>query len=201
MDNKVLFNIGYGLYVLTANEGEKDNGCIINTVMQVTSDPLQIAIAVNKKNYTNEMIQRTKKFNVSILSESAKFELFEHFGFQSGRDTDKFADFFDTKRSPNGVLYITQNTNSYMSAYVKQEIDLGTHTLFIAQLVASEVLSDEPTVTYTYYQNNIKPKPQNTNKKGWRCKICGYIYEGENLPADFICPWCKHGAVDFEKIE
>lgn len=201
MDNKVLFNIGYGLYVLTANEGEKDNGCIINTVMQVTSDPLQIAIAVNKKNYTNEMIQRTKKFNVSILSESAKFELFEHFGFHSGRDTDKFADFFDTKRSPNGVLYITQNTNSYMSAYVKQEIDLGTHTLFIAQLVASEVLSDEPTVTYTYYQNNIKPKPQNTNKKGWRCKICGYIYEGENLPADFICPWCKHGAVDFEKIE
>ena len=201
MDNKVLFNIGYGLYVLTANEGEKDNGCIINTVMQVTSDPLQIAIAVNKKNYTNEMIQRTKKFNVSILSESAKFELFEHFGFHSGRDTDKFADFFDTKRSPNGVLYITQNTNSYMSAYVKQEIDLGTHTLFIAQLVAAEVLSDEPTVTYTYYQNNIKPKPQNTNKKGWRCKICGYIYEGENLPADFICPWCKHGAVDFEKIE
>lgn len=200
MDNKVLFNIGYGLYVLTANEGEKDNGCIINTVMQVTSDPLQIAIAVNKKNYTNEMIQRTKKFNVSILSESAKFELFEHFGFHSGRDTDKFADFFDTKRSPNGVLYVTQHTNSYMSAYVKQEIDLGTHTLFIAQLVAAEILSDEPTVTYTYYQNNIKPKPQKTDKKGWRCKICGYIYEGETLPEDFICPICKHGAADFEKI-
>ena len=200
MDNKVLFNIGYGLYVLTANEGEKDNGCIINTVMQVTSDPLQIAIAVNKKNYTNEMIQRTKKFNISILTESAKFEVFEHFGFHSGRDTDKFADFVDTKRSPNGVLYITQNTNSYMSAYVKQEIDLGSHTLFIAQLVAAETLSEEPTVTYTYYQNNIKPKPQKTEKKGWRCKICGYIYEGEDLPADFICPWCKHGAIDFEKI-
>lgn len=200
MDNKVLFNIGYGLYVLTASEGEKDNGCIINTVMQVTSDPLQIAIAVNKKNYTNEMIQRTKKFNVSVLSESAKFEVFEHFGFHSGRDTDKFADFVDTKRSPNGVLYITQNTNSYMSAYVKQEIDLGSHTLFIAQLVAAETLSEEPTVTYTYYQNNIKPKPQKTEKKGWRCKICGYIYEGEDLPADFICPWCKHGAIDFEKI-
>ena len=200
MDNKVLFNIGYGLYVLTANEGEKDNGCIINTVMQVTSDPLQIAIAVNKKNYTNEMIQRTKKFNVSILSESSKFEIFKHFGFQSGRDVDKFASFYDTKRSPNGVLYITQNTNSYMSAYVKQEIDLGTHTLFIAQLVAAEILSEEPTVTYTYYQNNIKPKPQKTEKKGWRCKICGYIYEGENLPPDFICPWCKHGAIDFEKI-
>ncbi len=200
MDNKVLFNIGYGLYVLTASEGEKDNGCIINTVMQVTSDPLQIAIAVNKKNYTNEMIQRTKKFNVSILTESSKFEIFEHFGFHSGRDTDKFADFVDTKRSPNGVLYITQNTNSYMSAYVKQEIDLGTHTLFVAQLVAAEILSEEPTVTYTYYQNNIKPKPQKTEKKGWRCKICGYIYEGEDLPPDFICPWCKHGAVDFEKI-
>ena len=200
MDNKVLFNIGYGLYVLTANEGEKDNGCIINTVMQVTSDPLQIAIAVNKKNYTNEMIQRTKKFNVSILSESSKFEIFKHFGFQSGRDVDKFASFYDTKRSPNGVLYITQNTNSYMSAYVKQEIDLGTHTLFIAQLVAAEILSEEPTVTYTYYQNNIKPKPQKTEKKGWRCKICGYIYEGEDLPVDFICPWCKHGAVDFERI-
>ena len=200
MDNKVLFNIGYGLYVLTANEGEKDNGCIINTVMQVTSDPLQIAIAVNKKNYTNEMIQRTKKFNVSILSKSSKFEIFKHFGFQSGRDVDKFASFYDTKRSPNGVLYITQNTNSYMSAYVKQEIDLGTHTLFIARLVAAEILSEEPTVTYTYYQNNIKPKPQKTEKKGWRCKICGYIYEGEDLPVDFICPWCKHGAVDFERI-
>ncbi len=200
MDNKVLFNIGYGLYVLTANEGEKDNGCIINTVMQVTSDPLQIAIAVNKKNYTNEMIQRTKKFNVSILSESSKFEIFKHFGFQSGRDVDKFASFYDTKRSPNGVLYITQNTNSYMSAYVKQEIDLGTHTLFIARLVAAEILSEEPTVTYTYYQNNIKPKPQKTEKKGWICQICGYIYEGEYLPPDFICPICKHSAADFEKI-
>lgn len=195
-----MFNIGYGLYVLTANEGEKDNGCIINTVMQVTSDPLQIAIAVNKKNYTNEMIQRTKKFNVSILSESSKFEIFKHFGFQSGRDVDKFASFYDTKRSPNGVLYITQNTNSYMSAYVKQEIDLGTHTLFIARLVAAEILSEEPTVTYTYYQNNIKPKPQKTEKKGWICQICGYIYEGEYLPPDFICPICKHSAADFEKI-
>ena len=200
MNNNVLFNIGYGLYVLTANEGEKDNGCIINTVMQVTSDPLQIAIAVNKKNYTNEMIQRTKKFNVSILSESAKFEIFEHFGFHSGRNTDKFASFYDTKRSPNGVLYITQNTNSYMSAYVKQEIDLGTHTLFIAQLVAAEILSDEPTVTYTYYQKNIKPRPQPAAKKGWICKICGYIYEDEILPPDFICPICKHGAADFEKL-
>lgn len=200
MDTKVLFNIGYGLYVLTANEGDKDNGCIINTVMQVTSDPLQIAIAVNKKNYTNEMILRTKKFNVSVLSENAKFEVFKHFGFQSGRDSDKFADYFQTKRSPNGVLYITEDTNSYMSAYVKQEIDLGTHTLFIAQLVEAENLSETQTVSYSFYQKNIKPKPENTNKKGWRCTICGYIYEGEVLPADYICPVCKHGAVDFERI-
>ncbi len=200
MNTSVLFNIGYGLYVLTANENGKDNGCIINTVMQVTSDPLQIAIAVNKRNFTTGMIQNTKKFNISVLSENSKFEIFKHFGYQSGRDVDKFSDFFDTKRSPNGVLYITENTNSYMSAYVKQEIDLGTHIMFIAQLVEAEKLSDVSTVTYDYYQKNIKPAPQSTNKKGWRCKICGYIYEGENLPADFICPVCKHGAVDFEKI-
>ncbi len=200
MDTKVLFNIGYGLYVLTANEDGRDNGCIINTVMQVTSDPCQIAIAVNKRNYTTGMIQKTKKFNISILAESAKFSIFEHFGFHSGRDSDKFADFLDTKRSPNGVLYITQNTNSFMSAYVQQEIDLGTHIMFIAQLVAAETHSDEPAATYTYYQKNIKPKPQNTNKKGWRCKICGFIYENEVLPADYICPVCKHGAIDFERI-
>ena len=200
MDTNVLFNIGYGLYVLTANENGKDNGCIINTVMQVTSDPVQIAIAVNKRNFTTGMIQNTKKFNISVLSENSKFEIFKRIGYQSGKDVDKFSDFFDTKRSPNGVLYITKNTNSYMSAYVKQEIDLGTHILFIAQLVEAEKLSEIPTVTYNYYQKNIKPAPQSTNKKGWRCKICGYIYEGENLPADFICPVCKHGAVDFEKI-
>ena len=200
MDTNVLFNIGYGLYVLTANENGKDNGCIINTVMQVTSDPVQIAIAVNKRNFTTGMIQNTKKFNISVLSENSEFEIFKRFGYQSGKDVDKFSDFFDTKRSPNGVLYITKNTNSYMSAYVKQEIDLGTHILFIAQLVEAEKLSEIPTVTYNYYQKNIKPAPQSTNKKGWRCKICGYIYEGENLPADFICPVCKHGAVDFEKI-
>lgn len=200
MNTNVLFNIAYGLYVLTANENGKDNGCIINTVMQVTSDPVQIAIAVNKRNFTTGMIQNTKKFNISVLSENSKFEIFKRFGYQSGKDVDKFSDFFDTKRSPNGVLYITKNTNSYMSAYVKQEIDLGTHILFIAQLVEAEKLSEIPTVTYNYYQKNIKPAPQSTNKKGWRCKICGYIYEGENLPADFICPVCKHGAVDFEKI-
>ena len=200
MDTKALFKIGYGLYVLTANENEKDNGCIINTVNQVTSDPCQIAIAVNKKNYTTEMIQRTKKFNLSVISESADFEIFKRFGFQSGRDVDKFMGFFSTKRTPNGVLYITENTNSYMCCYVKQELDLGTHILFIAQLVDCEVLSEIPTATYDFYQRNIKPKPEATNKKGWRCRICGYIYENEILPADYICPVCKHGAVDFEKI-
>lgn len=199
MDTKALFKIGYGLYVLTAQD-EKDNGCIINTVMQVTSNPLQVAIAVNKRNYTNAMIQKTRKFNISILSEKADFSIYEHFGYKSGRDTDKFASFYDTKRSPNGLYYITKGTNAYMSAYVQQEIDLGTHSLFIGQLVASESLSDDKSATYDYYQNHVKPKPDNTVKKGWRCKICGYIYEGEELPADYVCPVCKHGAVDFEKL-
>ena len=200
MDTKALFKIGYGLYVLTANDGIKDNGCIINTVMQVTSNPCQIGIAVNKLNYTNKMIQTNKKFNVSVLSENVKFDVFKHFGFQSGASVNKFENYTDVKRSPNGLYYITKDTNAYMSAYVKQEIDLGSHTLFIAQLVGAETLSDAPTVTYDYYQKNIKPKPQETKKSGWRCKICGYVYEGEELPPDFICPWCKHGADDFEKI-
>lgn len=200
MDMSVMFKIGYGLYVLTAKDDAKDNGCIINTVMQVTSNPLQVAIAVNKKNYTNEMIQKTKKFNLSILSEKADFEIYKHFGYQSGREVDKFASFTEAKRSPNGVLYITKGTNAYISAYVQQEVDLGTHLLFIAQLVTAESLSDDKSATYDYYQNFVKPKPENVAKKGWRCKICGYIYEGENLPADYICPICKHGAIDFERL-
>ena len=200
MNTNALFKIGYGLYILTAYENGKDNGCIINTVMQVTSDPCQIAIAVNKKNYTAGMIHNTRKFNISVLSESVKFDTFKHFGFQSGADIDKFANFSDTERTPNGLLYITKDTNAFMSAYVQQEIDLGSHLMFIGQLVASEVLSDTPTVTYDYYQKNIKPKPETQKKSGWRCKICNYIYEGEELPPDFICPWCKHGAADFEKI-
>lgn len=204
MDTNALFKIGYGLYVLTAHENGKDNGCIINTVMQVTSNPCQIAIAVNKQNYTNEMISRTRKFNVSTLAEGVNFDLFKHFGFQSGRGVNKFETFSDAKRSNNGVLYITQNTNSYMSAYVQKEIDLGTHTMFIGQLVGAECFSDIPTVTYDFYQKNIKPKPENkpnSSKKGWRCKICGYVYEGEELPPDFICPWCKHGVSDFEPLQ
>ncbi len=201
MDTSALFKIGYGLYILTANEKGKDNGCIINTVMQVTSDPCQIGIAVNKKNYTTNMIHNTRKFNISVLTENTKFEMFKHFGFQSGADVDKFTAFSNVERTPNGLLYITKDTNAFMSAYVQQEIDLGTHILFIGQLVASENLSDTPTVTYDFYQKNIKPKPEKTKKSGWRCKICNYVYEGEELPADFICPWCKHGAADFEKIQ
>lgn len=200
MDTSVMFKIGYGLYVLTAKDDAKDNGCIINTVMQVTSNPLQVAIAVNKKNYTNEMIQKTRKFNLSILSEKADFEIYKHFGYQSGREVDKFALFTEAKRSPNGVLYITKGTNAYISAYVQQEVDLGTHSLFIAQLVAAESLSDDKSATYDYYQNFVKQKQENVAKKGWRCKICGYIYEGENLPVDYICPICKHGAIDFERL-
>ena len=200
MDMSVMFKIGYGLYVLTAKDDAKDNGCIINTVMQVTSNPLQVAIAVNKKNYTNEMIQKTRKFNLSILSEKADFEIYKHFGYQSGREVDKFASFTEAKRSPNGVLYITKGTNAYISAYVQQEVDLGTHSLFIAQLVATESLSDDKSATYDYYQNFVKQKQENVAKKGWRCKICGYIYEGENLPVDYICPICKHGAIDFERL-
>lgn len=200
MNTNALFKLGYGLYILSTHENGKDNGCIVNTVMQVTSDPLQVAVCVNKNNYTCEMIQHTKKFNVSVLSEGVGFDVFKNFGYQCGRNVDKFANFYDTKRTPNGVLYITKDTNAYFSAWVKQEIDLGTHIMFIAQLVDAEILSEKPTVTYDFYQKNIKPAPQKTEKKGWRCKICGYIYEGENLPSDFICPICKHGAVDFEKI-
>ena len=200
MNTNALFKLGYGLYILSAHENGKDNGCVVNTVMQVTSDPLQVAVCVNKNNYTCEMIQHTKKFNVSVLSEGVGFDVFKNFGYQCGRNVDKFANFYDTKRTPNGVLYITKDTNAYFSAWVKQEIDLGTHIMFIAQLVDAEILSEKPTVTYDFYQKNIKPAPQKTEKKGWRCKICGYIYEGENLPSDFICPICKHGAVDFEKI-
>lgn len=200
MNTNALFKIGYGLYILSCHENGKDNACIVNTVMQVTSNPCKIAICINKINHTCKMLKNTRKFNISVLDEGADFELFKHFGYQSGKDVDKFVNFIHTKRTPNGVLYITKNTNAYLSAWVQEEIDLDTHIMFIAQLVEAEVLSEKPTVTYDYYQKNIKPKPQTTEKKGWRCKICGYIYEGEELPADFICPICKHGAVDFEKI-
>lgn len=200
MDNSAFFKIGYGLYVLTASENGKDNGCIINTVMQVTNTPNRLAIAVNKGNYTCEMLDRTGVFNLSVLSEQASFDMFRHFGFQSGRDMDKFADFSGCMRGENGILYVTQNTNAIFSAQVVSKQDLGTHILFVGDVTEAKTLSDTPTATYTYYQEHIKPKPEKTETKGWRCKICGYVYEGETLPEDFICPLCKHPASDFERI-
>lgn len=199
MDGKVMFKIGYGLYVLTARE-KKDNGCIVNTVMQITSNPERIVVAVNKGNETCRMIAETKEFNVSVLTTETSFELFRRFGFQSGREVDKFADYQEMKRAENGIYYITENTNAYLSAKVTEMIDCDSHIMFIAEVVDGAILGDADTVSYDYYQKNIKPKPQETTAKGYRCRICGYIYEGEELPDDFVCPICKHGAADFEKI-
>ena len=203
MDKKAMYKLTYGLFVVTARSGEKDNGCIINTAAQVTSSPNRISIAVNKENFTHDMIKETGKFNLSILSEQAGFDVFKHFGFQSGRTVDKFDGFGACARSANGLYYVTEGTNAYISAVVEQAIDLGSHTMFIAAVEDMEVLSDVPAATYAYYQANIKPKqekPASTGKTAWRCTVCGYIYEGEELPADFICPLCKHLASDFEKI-
>ena len=200
MDDKAIRNLTYGLFVLTAKEGDKDNGCIINTVTQVASNPDRISIAVNKNNYTHDMIKATGEFNVSILSKDTPFETFKHFGFQSGRDVDK-TEGITFSRSENGLIYLTENANAYLSGKVIEMIDVGSHTLFVADLVDAAVLSDVDSVTYAYYFSNIKPAPQAEKKKGWVCKICGYIYEGEELPPDFICPICKHPASDFERIQ
>ena len=201
MSSNAMFNISYGLYVLTAKEGEKDNGCIVNTLQQVTTTPNAVSVTVNKQNYTYDMIQRTAKFNVSLLSTAADFEIFKRFGFQSGKDTDKFQGFEGITRSQNGLYYVNTVTNSYISGEVFQTVDLGTHTMFLAKVTAMDVLSEDPSLTYAYYHRNVKPKPQAPKKSGYRCKICGYVYEGEPLPEGFICPLCKHGAEDFEKIE
>lgn len=200
MDNNILFKLSYGLFVITANDSGKDNGCIINTVSQLTDTPLRLSFTINKSNLTHDMIKNTGVFNVSVISEDADFDLFSHFGFQKGLDVDKFADFHDAKKSSNGLFYITKGCNSYISGKVIQEIDVGTHTLFIADISDGEVLSETPSATYAYYHENIKPKPNNHETSGYRCKICGYVYEGAELPPDFICPLCKHGAIDFEKI-
>ena len=193
-----MYKLGYGLYVLSANEAGKDNACIVNTVIQVTTTPNRITVAVNKQNHTQGMIQRTNKFNVSVVAQSAPFELFTRFGFQSGRDTDKFAG-FTAKRSGNGLLYVPEHTTAYLSCWVVDSMDLGSHMLYLADVTDCEGLSNEDSVTYAYYQAHIKPAPA-PKAKGWRCRICGYIYEGDELPADFVCPICKHGAIDFEKI-
>ncbi len=201
VDKNAMFKLSYGLFVLTARDGDKDNGCIINTVMQVTDSPNRIAVAVNKANLTHDMVQKSGAFNVSVLDTSVPFETFEKYGFCSGRDVDKFASVEDN-RTENGIRYISEHTNAVLSAKVENAYDYGTHTLFIAQVTSGEVLAATESVTYDYYFKNIKPKPASIgeDKKGFVCKICGYVYEGDTLPADFICPLCKHGVEDFEPI-
>ncbi len=199
-DLTALFNIGYGLYVVTSNDGKKDNGLIVNTVTQVTNTPNRIAVAINKENYSHHVIKQTGKMNINCLTVDAPFAVFEKFGFVSGRNVDKFAD-CEPLRSDNGLVFLPRYINSFMSLKVEQYIDLDTHGMFICSIGEARVISDKETMTYTYYQNNVKPKPATEGKKGYVCKICGYVYEGEELPEDFICPLCKHGASDFEEIK
>lgn len=205
MDSKALFNLTYGLFVVTTADNDKFNGCIVNTAIQVTNEPVRIMVAVNKSNYTNEQIVKTNKFNISIISEAADFELFKRFGFQSGRDVNKFDGFSDYKIAANGIPYITKGTNTVIQAWVEQVIDVGTHSIFVAKVADMEVLDKTPSATYGYYHSNIKPQPQKAeNTDGttkWRCTVCGYEYEGEELPEDYICPVCKHPASDFEKVQ
>ncbi|MDO5783832.1 MAG: flavin reductase [Eubacteriales bacterium] len=205
MNNAAMYRLSYGLFILTAREGERDNGCIINTAEQVTIEPNCIAIAVNKSNLTHDMIQRTAKLTISVINEQADFSLFQRFGFQSGRNTNKFAGYSDCKRNANGTMIVTEGTNAFISADVTSSMDLGTHTLFIAQVTDADILNDIPSATYAYYQQHIKPKPDtakaaDTGKTIWRCTVCGYEYVGDVLPEDFICPLCKHPAADFERV-
>ncbi len=205
MNKKAMYKLSYGLFVVTAREWGKDNGCIINTAIQAASTPNQISICVNKDNLTHDMIMNTGVFTISVISKEATFDLFKHFGFQSGKTVDKFADYTNCKRGENTLYYITEGTNAYISVKVTKTQDLGSHTMFIGEITDMEVLSDAPSATYEYYMNEIKPKPQavGTTESGqtvWRCTICGYEYVGEELPEDFICPLCKHPASDFEKV-
>lgn len=203
MDKKAMLQFSYGLYVLTSAFDGKDNGCIINTGIQVTDEPNRVCVAVGKGHLTRELIQKSGSFNLSVLSEAARFETFRHFGFQSGRDADKFAGYADCKRSANGLYVVTAGTNAFLSAAVEQTVDLGTHTLFIAAVNDMGMLSEDPPATYAYYHASIKPRPAaqpSTGKTAWRCTVCGYIYEGEELPADYVCPLCNHPASDFERI-
>lgn len=200
-DLTALFKIGYGLYVVTSKDGDKDNGLIVNTVTQLTNSPNRIGVAINKANYSHEIIKKTGILNVNVLSVDAPFSVFEQFGFHSGRDTNKFANSDQLLRADNGVVFLSRYINSFMSLKVERYIDLDTHGMFVCTVTESRVIEPTETMTYTYYQNNVKPKPQPQGKKGWVCKVCGYVYEGENLPEDFICPLCKHGASDFEPLK
>lgn len=200
MNTKVLHNLTCGLYVLSSKSGEKTGGCIINTAMQVTSKPLRMTVTVNKDNFTHDLIRESGVFALSLLDQSAPFGLFQHFGFQSSRDVDKFAG-LNTGTDVHGVPYLTWSSCGYISCKVVSTLDLGTHTQFLADVVDGDMLSEVPAVSYSFYQSDIKPKPEAKSAvKGWRCTICGYIYEGETLPEDFICPLCKHGVEAFEKI-
>ena len=199
-DLSALFNIGYGLYVVTSNDGKKDNGLIVNTVSQVTNSPNRIAVTINKDNYSHHVIKQTGKMNINCLSVDAPFSVFENFGFRSGRNVDKFES-ITPLRSDNGLAFLPRYINSFMSLKVEQYVDLDSHGMFICSITEARVISDSETMTYTYYQKNVKPKPQTEGKKGFVCKICGYVYEGDELPEDFVCPLCKHGAADFEPIK
>ncbi len=201
IDNKALFNLGYGLYVVTSNDGQKDNGLIVNTVMQLTDSPVQVAVTINKTNYSHDVIKNTGILNVNCLTIDAPFDVYKHFGFQSGRNVNKFENCETELRTENGLLYLPKYINAYMALKVNQYIDLGSHGMFICSVEESAVVSDRPSVTYAYYHSDVKPKPQPQKKKGYVCKICGYVYEGDNLPEDFVCPLCKHGAADFEPIK
>ncbi|MCR4841572.1 MAG: flavin reductase [Lachnospiraceae bacterium] len=205
---KAMYKLSYGLFVCTASAEGVTGGCIINTAMQLASEPNAISVAVNKSNFTHDLIKKSGQCNISVLSTEADFEIFKHFGFQSGRDVDKFADFptDDYYCAANNIPYIKRGTNAYFSLVVKTEVDLGSHTLFICEPTFMTVLSDAPSCTYAYYQENIKPKPQAVGKTPegktvWRCTVCGYEWEGEELPDDFICPICKHPKADFEKVK
>lgn len=200
MELNAINKIGYGLYILTARLDGEDNGCIINSVSQVALNPDRIMVSVSNTSYTCEMIKKSKVFNLSILSEETPFYVFEHFGFSSGREKNKFEKTDNLIRSQNGVYVVPKYANSYLSADVTDIIELGTHTLFIATVTEQKLLTDAPSITYDYYHKNTKPKPQATEKTGYRCDICGYIYEGDDIPEDFICPICKHGISDFSKI-
>ena len=199
-DMSALFNIGYGLYVVTSNDGVKDNGLIVNTISQVTNTPNRVAVTIDKRNYSHHVIKNTGKMNVNVLDTSAPFSVFQNFGFQSGRTADKFAA-IDELRSDNGLRFLPRYINSFMSLKVETYIDLDTHGMFICSVTEARVLEDKPTMTYTYYLENVKPKPETAGKKGYVCKVCGWVYEGENLPDDIVCPLCKHGYADFEPIE
>ena len=200
-DLTALFKIGYGLYVVTSNDGKKDNGLIVNTISQVTSSPNRVAVCINKENYSHHVIKQTGIMNVNCLSVEAPFSVFESFGFRSGRNVDKFENEKDSLlRSDNGLVFLSKYINAFMSLKVEQYVDLDTHGMFICTVTEARVLSDKETMTYTYYQANVKPKPETEGKKGYVCKVCVYVYEGDELPDDFVCPLCKHGAADFEPI-